>query len=153
LLLRPSKRTNDVLGGVLSRAAKRHDVELFAFIFFSNHLHILIRAPKGNLSTFMQYLLTNISKKVGALVDWKGRFWERRYSAEPVLDEEALLSRLRYILAHGVKEGFVRTSWEWPGLNSLPELFGKSPRTFRWFDWSRRWLARSGKSVPARFEN
>jgi REP element-mobilizing transposase RayT len=152
LLLRPSKRTNDVLGGVLSRAAKRHGVELFAFIFFSNHLHLLIRAPNGNLPAFMQYLLTNISKKVGALVDWKGPLWERRYSAEPVLDEEALLGRLRYILSHGVKEGFVRTCREWPGLNSLHELFGKKPRTFRWFDWSRRWLARSGRGVPGRFD-
>ena len=152
LLLRPSKRTNDVVGGVLSRAAKRYGVELFAFIFFSNHLHLLVRAPRGNLPAFMQYLLTNVSKKVGALVDWKGRFWERRYSAEAVLDEEALLGRIRYMLAHGVKEGFVRTCREWPGLNSIPELFGRKPRTFRWFDWSRRWLSRSGRGVPARFD-
>jgi REP element-mobilizing transposase RayT len=152
LLLRPSKRTNDVLGGVLSRAVRRNEVELFAFVFFSNHLPILVRAPKGNLPAFMQYLLTNISKKVGALVDWKGPLWERRYSAEPVLDEEAILARIRYILSHGVKEGFVRTSREWPGLSSLPELLGNKPRTFRWFDWSRRWLARSAKGVPARFD-
>jgi REP element-mobilizing transposase RayT len=152
LLLRPSKRTNDVLGGVLSRAVKRNEAELFAFIFFSNHIHILVRAPKGNLPQFMQYLLTNISKKVGALVDWKGPLWERRYSAEPVLDEEALLGRIRYILSHGVKEGFVRTSREWPGLNSLDELWGRKPRTFRWYDWSRRWLARTGKRVPDRFD-
>ena len=152
LLLRPSKRTNDVLGGVLSRAVRRNEVELFAFVFFSNHLHILVRAPKGNLPAFMQYLLTNISKKVGALVDWKGPLWERRYSAEPVLDEDALLARLRYVISHGVKEGLVHRCAEWPGLNCLPELLGKAPRQFSWFDWSRRWLARSGQGVPGRFD-
>jgi REP element-mobilizing transposase RayT len=83
LLMRPSSGTNDVLGGVLARAAERNGVELFAFVFASNHVHLLVRAPRGNLPRFMQYLLTNISKKVGQLVRWKGRFWERRYSAEP----------------------------------------------------------------------
>ena len=91
LLMRPSSETNDVLGGVLARAAHRNEVELFAFVFASNHLHLLVRAPRGNLPRFMQYLLTNASKKVGRLVRWKGKFWERRYSAEPVLDEIALL--------------------------------------------------------------
>ena len=102
-------------------------VELFAFSFASNHLHLLVRAPRGNLSQFMQYLLSNISKKVGAIVNWRGSFWEHRYSAEPVLDEEALLDRLRYILSHGVKEGLVRHCEEWPGLSCLPDLWGKPP--------------------------
>lgn len=153
LLLRPSKQTNLVLGGVLARAARRSEVELFAFTFASNHLHLLLRAPKNNLPQFMQYLLTNISKKVGALVGWRGAFWERRYSAEPVLDEEALLSRVRYIISHGVKEGLVRTCQEWPGLSSLPELLGARPRQFSWFDWSRRWGLRSGKGVAPRFDD
>jgi hypothetical protein len=58
----------------------------------------------------MQYLRANLSRKVGRLVDWSGGFWERRYSAEPVLDDEALVGRLRYVLAHGVKEGLVERS-------------------------------------------
>ena len=61
----------------------------------------------------MQYLRANLSRKVGRLVDWSGGFWERRYSAEPVLDDEALVGRLRYVLAHGVKEGLVERSAEW----------------------------------------
>jgi len=152
LFTRPSPRTNDVLGGVLARSVKRYGVELFAFSIASNHLHLLVRAPRGNLSQFMQYLLTNISKKVGAVVNWRGSFWECRYSSEPVLDEGALLARVRYVLSHGVKEGLVRHCDEWPGLSCLPELLGKPPRVFSWFDWSKRWEARSGKHVPDRFD-
>jgi len=152
LLLRPSARTNDVLGGVLARAVRKFGVELFAFAFASNHLHLLVRTPRGNLPQFMQYLLSNISKKVGALVDWRGSFWEHRYSAEPVLDEEALLARLRYIISHGAKEGLVRHCEEWPGLSCVPDLQGAPPRQFSWFDWSQRWQARSGKGVPDRFD-
>jgi hypothetical protein len=100
----------------------------------------------------MQYLLSNTSKKIGALMNWRGSFWERRYSAEPVLDEGGLLDRLRYILSHGVKEGLVRRCEEWPGLSCLPDLEGKAPRQFSWFDWSDRWKARSGRAVPDRFD-
>lgn len=152
LLLRASEASNDVIGGVLARAVNRTGVELFAFSFASNHLHMLVRAPGHNLPAFMQYLLTNLSKKVGELAQWKGAFWERRYSAEPVLDEGALLDRLRYIISHGVKEGLVRTCREWPGLSSLPQHLDQRPRTFRWFNWTQRWCARSGQSVPHPFE-
>lgn len=151
-LLRPSAETNDVLGGVLSRAVRQTGVELFAFSFASNHVHLLVRAARGNLPEFMQYFLTNVSKKVAKLVGWRGALWERRYSAEPVLDEEALLERVQYILSHGVKEGLVRTLREWPGLNSLPEMKGDRPRTFRWFSWTRRWIKRDGSGVADHFD-
>lgn len=153
LLLRPSKETNEVLGGVLARAVRRCEVQLLGFSFASNHCHLLVRAPRENLPEFMQYLLANISKKVGKLVGWRGSFWERRYSAEPVLDEGALLERIRYVLSHGVKEGLVRTCGQWPGLSSLPEMLGGPARTFNWFNWTRKWQLRSGRSVAHHFDH
>ena len=119
LFLRSSRETYDVLGGVLARAVRLYGVEIFAFNFASNHLHLIVRAPRGNLPQFMQYLLSNISKKVGPLVKWRGAFWERRYSAQPLLDDAALLDKVRYVLAHGVKEGLVRHCSEWPGCASV----------------------------------
>jgi len=152
LFLRPSERTNEILGGVLARATRLAGVEVFAFVFASNHVHLLVRAPVGKLSQFMQHLLTNISKKVGAVVGWRGAFWERRYSAEPVLDEEALLGRIRYILSHGVKEGLVASCQEWPGLSSLSMMLDGGPRRFRWFHWSDRWRERKLGKPCARFD-
>jgi REP element-mobilizing transposase RayT len=151
LLLRPSSETNEVLGGVLARAARLSSVEVFAFTFASNHAHLLVRAANGNLPRFMQYLRTNISKKVGRLVGWRGAFWERRYSAEPVLDDEALFGRVRYILSHGVKEHLVRRCTEWPGLTSLSLMLGAPRRTFKWFNWTKRWNARAGRRNDSRF--
>jgi hypothetical protein len=80
-------------------------------------------------------------------VDWSGGFWERRYSAEPVLDDEALVGRLRYVLAHGVKERLVERSAEWPGLTCLPQLLGPARRVFQWFNWTRRWSKRGSEEV------
>lgn len=143
LLLRPSNRTNDVLGGVLARAARLNQVEVFGFVFASNHFHLLVRAPQGNLPEFMKHLRGNISKKVGWLVGWEGSFWERRYSVEPVLDDGALEGRLRYMMAHGVKEGLVRRCQDWPGLSSLSLVLANKASPFRWFGWTERWRGRT----------
>lgn len=139
LLLRPSTLTNEIVGGVLARAIRLYRVELFAFAVASNHLHLLVRSRDGQLSTFMQYVLSNIARKVSAGVGWTGTFWGRRYSSEPVLDPGALLGRFKYTLAHGVKEGLVRTVREWPGLNCLELLLADAPRTFKFYSWTRRW--------------
>jgi REP element-mobilizing transposase RayT len=138
LFLCPSTETYEVLGGVLARAVRVYGVELFAFSFASNHLHLIVRAPDANLPQFMGYLLSNISKKIGALVNWRGAFWERRYSAQPVLDDDALLQKVGYVLGHGVKEGLVRRCDEWPGLSALPLMRDGKPRAFRWLNWTRR---------------
>jgi hypothetical protein len=127
------------------------DVEVFAFAFQSNHLHLLARAPRGNLPRFMQFVLANVARKVGSLVRWDGTFWERRYSAEPVLDEESLVALLRYILSQGVKDGLVRRVRDWPGLNCLRMLLRGSARSFSWFSWSKRWAARGQGAAKDRF--
>src|SRR5262249_54692537 len=150
-LLRPSPETNEVVGGVLARATGRLGIEVFAFAVQSNHMPLLVRAPCGNLPQFMQFVLANISRKVGWLVRWRGAFWERRYSAEPVLDDEALIGRLAYILAQGVKDGLVRRCRDWPGLSCMRMLVRGTPRVFRWYAWSKRWRARRSREAPDRF--
>jgi hypothetical protein len=149
LLLRPGAEVNEVVGGVLARAVQQSDgtIRLYAFTFASNHFHLLVWARGAALAGFMQYLRANLSKKVGKLVDWSGGFWERRYSAEPVLDDTAMVGRLRYVLAHGVKEGLVDRSAEWPGLTCLPQLLGPARRLFRWFNWTKRWSKRGSEDM------
>ena len=50
----------------------------------------IVRAPAPMaMSKFMQRLQSGIAIKVGRLVDWRGGFFARRYSAEPVVDAEA----------------------------------------------------------------
>jgi REP element-mobilizing transposase RayT len=149
LLLRPSTELNEVVGGVLARAVEQSggSVRLYAFTFASNHFHLLVWARGAALASFMQYLRANLSRKVGRLVDWSGGFWERRYSAEPVLDDAALVGRLRYVLAHGVKEGLVERSAEWPGLTCLPQLLGPARRLFQWFNWTKGWSKKGSEGM------
>lgn len=139
MLLRPSARTNELIGGILARAVERSGIELHAYVVASNHIHLLCSCRGAALSRFMQFLLSNIARKVGRHVGWEGAFWQRRFSAEEVLDDAASVDRLRYILAHGVKEGLVRRVRDWPGLHCAAQLLNGGPLEFPWFNWSSRW--------------
>jgi hypothetical protein len=48
---------------------------------------------------------------------------------EPVLDDAALEGRLRYMMAHGVKEGLLRRCQDWPGLSSFSLMLAKQGAT------------------------
>lgn len=94
-LMAPTPMTNELIGGILARAVRQCEVELFAYVFTSNHFHAIVRAPSAiAMSKFMQRLQSNIAVKVGRLVGWRGRFFARRYSAEPIVDEGAQIDRL-----------------------------------------------------------
>ena len=135
LLMRPSAEINRIVGGVLARATCIFPVELFGFTFESNHFHMLARMLDGAcLSDFVAYVEANIARRVGNAVGWSGRFWHRRFSAEPVLDDDALVGRLLYMALHGPKEGLTDKATEWPGLTSLPELCFGVVREFEWCD-------------------
>ena len=77
------------------------------------------------------------------LNDLRGRegvFWGRRGSVIAVLDGEAQIERLRYILAQGPKSNLVASPRDWPGACSTPALLGDMtiPAVYRSLDARRR---------------
>jgi REP element-mobilizing transposase RayT len=145
-LMAPSDKTNELIGGILARAVRQCGVELYAYVFTSNHFHAMVRAPSPvAMSKFMQRLQSNIAVKVGRLVGWRGRFFGRRYSAEPIVDEGAQVERLRYILAHGVKEDLVSRCQRWPGLSCVHALLEDGRASVHsWRNWTARWKMEVG---------
>jgi REP element-mobilizing transposase RayT len=148
-LMAPSDKTNELIGGILARAVRQCQVELFAYVFTSNHFHAMVRAPSAiAMSQFLQRLQSNIAVKVGRLVGWRGRFFARRYSAEPIVDEEAQVERLTYILSHGVKEGLVSRCQQWPGLSCAQALLEDGRASVhQWRNWTRRWKMEVGEDL------
>lgn len=148
-LMAPSAKTNELIGGVVARAVRQCQVELFAYVFTSNHFHLMVRAPSAvAMSKFMQRLQSNIAVKVGRLVGWRGRFFARRYSAEPIVDEGAQVERLVYILSHGVKERLVSRCQDWPGLSCAHALLeGGRASKHAWRNWTRRWKMQARNEV------
>ena len=143
-LLRPSRRLNDIVCGILCRAASTYDVGIVAFTVLSNHMHLLL-VPRDaeQLAGFMCYVNGNLAKEAGRLHGWREKLWSRRYRAIVVSDEaEVQERRLRYLLEQGCKEGLVRSPREWPGASGTAAQLTGDPVRGWWFDRSAEYEAR-----------
>jgi REP-associated tyrosine transposase len=144
-LLRPSPHANEVILGVLGRAQRMFDLLIFAFVFMSDHYHLLVLSHHAHqLARFMEYVDGNLAREMGRISKWRGKFWNRRYHSAIVKSGEASeLDRLRYILSNGCKEGLVASPLAWPGASSTPALVdGTMTLTGRWYDRTREYRAR-----------
>ncbi len=142
-LLRPSKRVNDIIAGVVCHAKKQTGVEVYAFVFMSTHYHLLLGVTDAKQqSNFMRLLNGNITVKLNDLNRRTGAGWARRFQAIPVSNDRATQERrLRYLLAHGVKERLVARCRDWPGFSGLPWLLdGKTIRGV-WTSFTDRYHA------------
>jgi putative transposase len=153
LLLRPSQQLNNTLLGVLGRAQSRYPIEIIAFSFLSSHYHMLLWVETAQqLASFMGYFNGNLARKVGRLTGWTDKLWSRRYQAILISDEEeAQVTRMKYVLANGCKENLVASPLEWPGVHCARALLLGEPVEGTWYN---RTLARSfrlqGKSPDPR---
>ena len=127
---------NDLIRGVLARAARLAGLAVHAPVFLSNHYHLLVSVVDSQqLAKFMNYLNSNLAREAGRLVRWREKFWGRRFQAVIVSDEEAAqVARLSYILAQGVKEGLVGSPFDWPGVHCAQALTEGTAISGRWHD-------------------
>jgi hypothetical protein len=129
LLLRPSPELTDLILGVIGKARALDGMTIHAFVFLLTHAHFLLSPSNaGQLARFMQFVNANVAKEAGRLHAWRERLWSRRYRSIVVADEKAAPSRLRYILAHGAKEGLLGSPGAWPGPNCIAALTTDSTR-------------------------
>ena len=136
LWLRPSKDVNRIIGGVLARYAEILGIEIYAYIFLSNHYHLLIRCPNSNSDEFFE----NVNRELARRLNWKlhreGKFWGRRYSEQEVLTEEDLLEAFLYITTNGARHGLVENPKDWPGLSSYHQSTNEKPLTYAFHHYS-----------------
>ena len=135
-LLRPGDRLNALIVGALAKAQKRYPIRLHAFVFLSNHFHLLATfADAERMADFMRYFTQKLSKEVGVLHDWPGSVFPNRYHHVEVSDEPPVdLARLRYILTNSCKENLVLSPLDWPGVSSTEALITGEPMKGIWID-------------------
>ena len=144
LLLRPSRQLNSIVLGVLARAARLYAMRVCAFVFLSNHYHLLL-CPRdaSHLAAYMNYLNGNLAKEAGRLHRWRQKFWGRRYRPIPVsFEPEAQVGRLKYLLEQGAKENLVARPQDWPGASCLAALRTGEPIAGVWYDRTEEYRAR-----------
>jgi REP element-mobilizing transposase RayT len=143
-LLRPSPELDDIVVGVLGRAQRMYPIRLCSFAFASNHFHLQLDVDDARqLSNFMRYLNSNLARELGRRIDWRDKVWARRYQAIVISNEAAAqMERLKYVLAHGVKEGLVEKVSQWLGVHCVHALITEETLEGYWFDRSQEYTAR-----------
>lgn len=152
LLLLPSEEARLLVLGVIARALALYPaVSVYAFSVLSNHYHLLASADDGwSLSRFIGYINSNIAREMGRLHGWRGKFWSERASAIRIIDDDALVARMEYVVAQGVKEGLVACAQDWGGASSTPALLGDMTLPGIWINRDRQ--TRAARRVRATSE-
>jgi putative transposase len=155
MFLLPTDRTTETIQSWFARALCLfgQGIEIYAFIFLSNHFHILVRDTKGTLAAFMCYFQANVAKAINKELGRKGRFWSREYDDVIVDGDDAFLDRYAYVVANAVKAGLVNRADEWTGWNSLGGALGNGEYCFEMLNRTKLHNAtRRGQKVdPTRF--
>ncbi len=125
--LKPGKRANQGFKYCLARAVRNTGVKVLFSAVMSNHYHLGLYDPNGNLPRFMRELNRLVSKHHNTLYGRRDPlFDDKGYSYQYLPTYEDLLDKAAYTLANPVRAGLVEKAEDWPGVMSLQEDLGRS---------------------------
>ncbi|MCR4314555.1 MAG: transposase [Candidatus Uhrbacteria bacterium] len=119
----------------LKDAVKTHNLIIHAYCLMSNHYHLLVETPDGNLSTAMRDLNGNYSQWFNAHHSRVGHLFGGRFKAFIVEKETYLLVVARYIVLNAVRAGLVTHPrlWKWCSFSATAGI-AKAPEWLH-VDW------------------
>jgi putative transposase len=134
---------------LLADAQKRLPMRLLAYCLMPNHFHLVVWPRKpGELSRWMQWLLTSHVRRYHRHYQTSGHVWQGRFKAFPIQADDHLLAVWRYVEQNPLRANLVDRveHWPWSSLSPLPENgpeLTPSP-----IDRPQPWLRWVGKLPP-----
>ena len=128
---------------LLPLACERLPMRLCAYCLMPNHFHMVLwPRHDGDLSRWMQWLLTAHVRRHHRRHRGSGHVWQGRFKAFPIQQDPHLLTVLRYVERNPLRARLVRSADNWPW-SSLKDYLAR-PRP-SWLhegpvDRPRRWL-------------
>lgn len=120
---------------VLSHVVDRFAWVCHAWCLMSNHYHLMIETPKGNLSQGMRQLNGVYTQRFNRTHKRTGHVFQGRFKAILVDKDAHLLELCRYIVRNPVAAGMVKDVANWPW-SSYRETAGIKPKSvFTTVDW------------------
>lgn len=150
-LIRPDDdgETQRICLACLAWAAKKHEVEIFAYVFMSNHFHLLVRALQQNLSAFMRDFQRELAARLNRHRNRSGTVFPRPFDAPKVIGDEMFLEKLKYIVNNPCLSDLVRHPKDWPGVSSWQSHCTGEAQVGRLIDYKElRRLRRKEPSTP-----
>ncbi len=122
-------------------------MRLLAFCLMPNHFH-LVAWPRndGELSQWMQWLMTAHVRRYHRHYDSSGHVWQGRFKAFPVQSDEHLLTVMRYVERNPVRAKSIPVrkaeNWPWSSAGKPPQPFeavklhaGPVRKRKDWLEW------------------
>jgi REP element-mobilizing transposase RayT len=116
----------------LEQVYERYGVVIHAYVLMSNHYHLLLETPRGNVTAALHDLNTAYTNYFNRRHDRVGHLFQGRYRAILVDKDNYLLELSRYIHLNPVRAGMVRRpeAYRWSSYSSY--LYsGSSPQWLR----------------------
>jgi len=113
---------------VLEHVVDRFGWVCHAWCLMSNHYHMLIETPKGNLSQGMRQLNGIYTQRFNREHQRVGHVFQGRFKAILIEKDAHLLELCRYIVRNPVAAGMVKSAQDWKW-SSYQETARLSPKT------------------------
>ncbi len=134
---------------LIDAACARDPMRVPAYCLMPNHFHLLLWPhADGDLSRWMQWLLTAHVRRYHSHHGTSGHVWQGRFKAFPIQQDEHLLTVLRYVERNPLRARLVRRAenWQWSSLrrrnsSGRPIWLSEVP-----VDLPRNWLARVNRT-------
>ena len=110
----------------LFEAKKRYRLTVLDYTITSNHIHLLVSDDSGNRNVIpksMQLIAGRTAQEYNQRKNRKGAFWEDRYHATAIENNQHLVQCMTYIELNMVRAGVVGhpSEWKWCGYNEIQE--------------------------------
>ncbi|SMC23707.1 REP element-mobilizing transposase RayT [Andreprevotia lacus DSM 23236] len=99
---------------LLGQVCQRHNWVIHAWCQMSNHYHLVVETPEGNLAQGMRQLNGVYTQHVNRRHRRVGHVFQGRYKAILVEKEGYLLELSRYVVLNPVRAGMVALPESWP---------------------------------------
>ena len=121
---------------ILGNVETRYKIIIYSFVLMTNHYHILLETPLGNLSKAIQRLNGDYALYFSRRHKRPGHLFQGRFKAMLVEKNTYLIELSRYIHLNPVRAGMVDApeKYQWGSLYEMFKKKEKLPFTLYW-EW------------------
>lgn len=100
---------------LMAKACDRVPMRILSYCLMPNHFHLVLWPfEDGDLSRWMQWLLTSHVRRYHRQRGTSGQVWQGRFKAFPIQQDSHLLAVIRYVERNPVRANLVSSAANWP---------------------------------------
>lgn len=135
----------------LAQVVERFNWLCYAWCLMSNHYHLLIQTPDGNLSKGMRQLNGVYTQTSNRRHQRVGHLFQGRFKAILVDSDAYLLELARYVVLNPVRAGMVKRPQDWPWSSYQASMGMASAQSFLAVDGLLAQFAKRRSTAQARY--